>query len=124
MLRGSARTSVPEAKRFWSVTAYTPDAIELVANPVDKYVVASYTRGLEYHADGSLSVYLARELPAGVPFANSLSLPQGMFNIMLRVDGPEGRSQTTLSASGGPQTVSAQRRCALEALQAPSLGSG
>ena len=31
--------------RFWSVTAYTPEAIELVDNPADKYAVASYTPG-------------------------------------------------------------------------------
>ena len=35
----------PEAMRFWSVTAYTPEAIELVDNPADKYAVASYTQG-------------------------------------------------------------------------------
>ena len=37
----------PEADRFWSVTAYTPEAIELVDNPADKYAVASYTPGLQ-----------------------------------------------------------------------------
>ena len=34
---------LPEADRFWSVTAYTPEAIELVDNPAEKYAVASYT---------------------------------------------------------------------------------
>src|SRR5262249_12561743 len=31
---------LPQAKRFWSVTAYTPNAIELVANAAGKYNVA------------------------------------------------------------------------------------
>jgi hypothetical protein len=57
---------------------------------VHKYVVASYTPGLTYTADGSLSVYLAQQLPAGVPIANWLPIPAGSFNIMLRVYGPEG----------------------------------
>jgi hypothetical protein len=33
---------IPVAKRFWSLTAYTPEAIELVPNAANKYVVASY----------------------------------------------------------------------------------
>jgi hypothetical protein len=81
---------LPKAKRFWSLTAYTPKSIELVRNPKNKYVVASYTEGLKSNADGSLSVYMARDLPAGVPVANWLPIPRGAFNIMLRVYGPEG----------------------------------
>jgi hypothetical protein len=77
--------------RFWSVTAYTPEAIELVPNPARKYGVASYTPGLQFNTDddGSLSIYMARQLPAGVPMANWLPIPPGAFNIMLRVYGPE-----------------------------------
>jgi len=84
---------LPEANRFWSVTAYTPEAIELVDNPAEKYAVASYAPGLQPNpntTDGPLSIYLARQLPAGVPMANWLPIPPGAFNIMLRVYGPEG----------------------------------
>ena len=81
---------LPEADRFWSVTAYTPDAIELVENPADKYAVASYTPGLQPSTDGSVSIYMAQKLPAGVPMANWLPIPPGPFNIVLRVYGPEG----------------------------------
>jgi hypothetical protein len=80
----------PEAMRFWSVTAYTPEAIELVPNPANKYAVASYTKGLQSNSEGSLSIYMAQQLPAGVPMANWLPIPPGAFNIMLRVYGPEG----------------------------------
>jgi hypothetical protein len=78
---------LPQAERFWSLTAYTPQAIELVDNSANKYVVASYTPGLQTNADGSLSVYLATELPQGVPEANWLPVPLGPFNIMLRIYG-------------------------------------
>jgi hypothetical protein len=84
---------LPEADRFWSVTAYTPEAIELVDNPADKYAVASYTPGLKPNPnteDGPLSIYMARQPPPGVPVANWLPIPPGAFNIMLRVYGPEG----------------------------------
>jgi hypothetical protein len=85
------KPQLPEAMRFWSLTAYTPEAIELVPNPAHKYAVASYTKGLQPNSDdGSLSVYMAQQLPAGVPMANWLPIPAGAFNIMLRVYGPEG----------------------------------
>ena len=93
-LRGYVLTfpagQLPEAKRFWSLTAYTPEAIELVHNPADKYLVASYTPGLQHNSDGSLSIYIATLHPAGVPIANWLPIPHRPFNIMLRVYGPEG----------------------------------
>jgi hypothetical protein len=81
---------LPKAKRFWSLTAYTPKSIELVRNRKNKYVVASYTEGLKSNPDGSLSVYMANAPPSGVPVANWLPIPRGPFNIMLRVYGPEG----------------------------------
>jgi hypothetical protein len=84
------KDQIPEAQRFWSLTAYTPNAIELVPG-TDKYVVASYTPDLQYDAvDGSLTVYMSAEQPAGVPAANWLPVPSGKFNIILRVYGPTG----------------------------------
>jgi hypothetical protein len=93
-LRGYVLTfpagQIPQAKRFWSLTAYTPEAIELVHNAADKYLVASYTPGLQHNADGSLSIYMAVLPPAGVPTANWLPIPLRLFNVILRVYGPEG----------------------------------
>jgi hypothetical protein len=79
--------TLPQAERFWSITAYTPDAIELIANPLNKYLIGDYTPGLQYDKDGSLSIYLSTERPAGVPVANWLPVQKGPFNIMLRVYG-------------------------------------
>ena len=81
---------IPETSRFWSLTAYTPHAIELVPNSANKYLVASYTPGLQANADGSISIYMARQLPPGVPTANWLPIPPGPFNVMLRDYGPLG----------------------------------
>jgi hypothetical protein len=79
--------TLPEVGRFWSITAYTPDAIELIANPINKYVIGDYTPRLQYESDGSLNIYMSRELPAGVAVANWLPVAKGPFNIMLRVYG-------------------------------------
>ncbi len=80
--------SIPSVKRFWSITAYTPQAIELVPNPLAKYDVASYTPGLQFSADGSLTLYFGVTQPAGVPVANYLPIPPRGFNLMLRFYGP------------------------------------
>ncbi len=78
---------LPPAGRFWSVTAYTPQSIELIPNAADKYLVASYTPGLVTNADGSVSIYISRVRPAGVPAANWLPVGRRPFNLMLRVYG-------------------------------------
>jgi hypothetical protein len=80
----------PETSRFWSVTAYVPDSITLVPNDANKYVVGSYTPGLQTNGDGSTSIYMFPKLPIGVPAANWLPVPRGRFNIMLRDYGPLG----------------------------------
>jgi hypothetical protein len=79
---------IPDAQRFWSVTAYTPEAIELVPNSANVYHVASYTPGLVTNADGSITIHMATKLPPDVPAANWLPIPSGRFNVMLRVYGP------------------------------------
>jgi hypothetical protein len=86
------KNKIPEAQRFWSFTAYTPETIELVRNPARKYEIASYTSGLAYNKNGSLTLYLARLQPSGVPAANWLPVPPGPFNVMLRVYGPQGNT--------------------------------
>jgi hypothetical protein len=90
------KDEIPQAKRFWSVTAYTPEAIELIPNAEDKYLVGSYTKDLQHDPDGSISIYIAHEQPAGAPKANWLPVSARQFNIMLRAYGPEGKV-----ASGG-----------------------
>lgn len=78
---------IPTATRFWSLTAYTPDAIQPIPNPIDKYVVASYTPGLVSNADGSISIYISQTQPAGIAQANWLPVSGRSFNVMLRVYG-------------------------------------
>lgn len=77
----------PDASRFWSVTAYTPNAIEPIPNALGKYVVGSYTPGLRKGRDGSISIYVSRRKPVGVAKANWLPVGRRDFNVMLRVYG-------------------------------------
>ena len=40
-----AANQIPDAERFWSLTMYTPNTVELVPNSANKYLVARYTPG-------------------------------------------------------------------------------
>ena len=63
-----AKGQQPQAKRFWSLTAYTPQGIELVPNQENKYVVASYTPGLFTDPqDGSVTILMSTSLPKDFP---------------------------------------------------------
>lgn len=86
-----AKNQIPQAERFWSVTAYLPESITLIRNQANKYLVGSYTPGLQKGRDGSISIYMAQNRPKGVAAANWLPIPKGEFNVMLRVYGPEGK---------------------------------
>jgi hypothetical protein len=83
---------IPQAKRFWSVTAYLPRTLELVPNRADKYLVASYTPGLVTNPDGSITITMAPTRPAGVPMANCLPVPRGQFVVAMRSYGPTGNT--------------------------------
>jgi hypothetical protein len=83
---------LPDAQRFWSLTAYTPATIALIRNPANKYLVARYTPGLVYNADGSLDIYMSVTKPANVPAANWLPTRRGQFEVALRVYGPTGNT--------------------------------
>jgi hypothetical protein len=100
-----AKDQIPEAKRFWSATVYTPESIELVPNKAKKYEVASYTPGLVTARDGSVTILMSVSRPRDFPEANWLPIPSGPFNVMLRDYGPEG---SVLSGTYVPPPVVAQ----------------
>jgi hypothetical protein len=85
-----AKDQLPQYQRFWSMTAYTPEYIELVPNAQDKYVVASYTPGLETADDGSVTIYVQADPPKRKSIANWLPVPKGPFSLLFRVYGPQG----------------------------------
>ncbi len=85
------KEQLPEVRRFWSVTVYVPDSIAPSANELNKFNVASYTPGLVSNADGSLTITFSSSLPKGISVFNWVPVPNGVFNVMLRAYGPQGR---------------------------------
>lgn len=87
-----AKKDLPEYERFWSLTAYTPEYVELVPNILNKYVVASYTHGLVTEKDGSVTIYISAEPPPSPRIPNWLPVPKGPFSLLFRVYGPKGKA--------------------------------
>jgi len=87
---------IPETTRFWSLTMYTPESITLVDNAANTYLVGSYTPGLVFGMDGSLTLFISPDPPADPLLkANWLPCPRtGQFNVVLRAYGPTGNVST------------------------------
>ena len=102
-------SQLPDAKRFWSLTAYTPVNVEPIPNRLDKYLVARYTPGLVYNPDGSLTIYMAPTKPAGVPTANWLPVRRGLFSVLLRVYGPTGNTAPDATPPYTPPAITTMR---------------
>ena len=87
-----SKDQIPQAGRFWSLTAYLPRGMTLVPNLAKKYVVASYTPGLLTNPNGSITIYIQPTPPPRRVMANWLPVPRGPFCLTLRVYGPEGNT--------------------------------
>ncbi len=74
---------------FWSLTMYRASDLLLVKNSIDRYVIRPDTKGLTFAADGSLTIYVSAERPAGVPEGNWLPAPAEPFQLGLRTYLPQ-----------------------------------
>jgi hypothetical protein len=81
---------LPPVNAFWSITMYTLDDKNLVANPIDRYSIGNRTQGLNVGADGSLTVAVQAERPTDPALAaNWLPAPLRPFYLVLRLYGPK-----------------------------------
>jgi len=72
----------PPVEGHWSLTLYPKATGLLYPNEIDRYAIAPTTPGLDYGADGSLTVLIQHERPADT--ANWLPAPAGEFYLDLR----------------------------------------
>ena len=87
-----ATDQIPQAERFWSLTAYLPRGNTLVPNAARKYEVARFTPGLVTNQDGSITIYIQTTPPPAALRPNWLPIPRGPFDLLLRVYGPDGNT--------------------------------
>ena len=85
---------LPTYTRFFSVTAYTVEEVELIPNLENKYAVASYTPGLVIDADGSITIYISFLPPLDLSLWPNWLPIVGPVSVMMRVYGPLGDAQT------------------------------
>jgi hypothetical protein len=74
---------LPPVGAFWSLILYDATTFWLVANPINRYEVASHTDGLIYGADGALTIAVQPTQPSS-PAVNWLPAPAGAFRLILR----------------------------------------
>ncbi len=76
---------LPPVNAFWSLTLYDGKTQLLVANPIQRYALGDRSPGLQYDADGGLTLILQADAPKAAPQGNWLPTPQGPFNLLLRL---------------------------------------
>ena len=92
------KDQIPDAKRFWSVTAYVGPALHVTPGPSNNgnRNVASYSPGLKTNPDGSVTIYIQTTRPtiaSRVP--NWVYVPAHTpFSLVLRTYGPQGNTAT------------------------------
>ncbi len=79
----------PPVDAFWSLTMYDVPEFYLVANAISRYALGDRTPGVQYGADGSLTIYLQKDPPDADKAANWLPTPQsGPFRPIMRMYQP------------------------------------
>jgi hypothetical protein len=74
-----------EVLAFWSVSLYSVPDYRVVDNPLKRYNLNNIS-GLKKNTDGSMSIWLASTLPAGIPKTNWLPTPVGKgFALTMRM---------------------------------------
>ena len=85
---------LPPVDAFWTLSVMKPNSMQ-IANPINRYSIASNTPGLVFGADGSLEILIQRVQPAeGI--ANWLPCGNDPFRLTLRLYQPK-----EIAATGG-----------------------
>ncbi|WP_424359531.1 DUF1254 domain-containing protein [Methanocella sp. MCL-LM] len=79
--------NLPPVDAFWSLSAYNASTYMLASNPYYRYSIGDQTPGLKYNPDGSLDIYIQKEIPEGKE-SNWLPAPEGNFYLILRMYEP------------------------------------
>lgn len=96
-----AADSLPPVAAFWSLSLYDENRI-LARNDMERYSIGDRTEGLQYHADGSLTLHLQHDAPERDQRSNWLPAPKGPFMAVMRLYEPH---QDVLSGTWVPPTL-------------------
>ncbi|MBK8048034.1 MAG: DUF1254 domain-containing protein [Anaerolineales bacterium] len=83
-------SELPPVDAFWSLTMYDAHEFYLVDNVINRYSIGDRTPGIQYDADGSLTIYLQKDSPGADKESNWLPAPQsGAFRPLMRMYQPK-----------------------------------
>ncbi len=81
---------LPPVNAFWSLTMYKLPERQLVANPINRYLINSpMLSQLKTDADGGITLYIRHESPGADLESNWLPAPEGPFDMSMRFYWPE-----------------------------------
>lgn len=78
---------LPPTNAFWSITMYNSSGF-FVANPLDRFTLGDRS-DLNFNSDGSLEIFIQKDMPDQNKVKNWLPSPQGKFSLTLRVYYPK-----------------------------------
>jgi hypothetical protein len=81
------RKSLPPARAYWTITAYTPSG-ELTPERVPHHSIDSHDRLLR-NRDGSIDIYVSSKSPGRARQSNWLPAPPGPFELVMRLYAPQ-----------------------------------
>jgi hypothetical protein len=81
-----AAGQLPPVDGFWSLAAYRLADLQFEENTLRRYSIGDRTPGLQYGADGSLTIALQHDDPG--PGVNWLPVPAGRFMLVMRLYEP------------------------------------
>jgi hypothetical protein len=93
----------PPVHAFWSVTAYDADSF-FVDNPIHRYAISSWMH-LKTGADGSVDLIVQHQSPGKENEVNWLPVPEGHFNLTLRMYWPKDTPPSILDGTWTPPAV-------------------
>ena len=94
---------MPPAEGFWSMTMYD-DKFFFVANPLNRYNLSQRNK-LRTNADGSVDLYIQKDLPGKDRESNWLPAPPGGFVLMFRLYWPKETQPSILDGTWKPPEV-------------------
>jgi hypothetical protein len=80
--------SLPPGRAFWSLTVYDSAGF-MVPNAIERYSIGDRTAELRRDPDGGLTIYLQRDSPSAEHRSNWLPVPDGAFELSLRLYRPD-----------------------------------
>ena len=93
---------LPPVNAFWSITMYDGKTQLLIANPINRYLINSpMLPGLVKNKDGSLTIYIQKNAPAGDKKANWLPSPDGPIYMVMRLYWPKPEPPSILPPGDG-----------------------